>query len=355
MSGERTERATPKRREEARKQGQVARSPEVSSLFVLTAGFAVLALTGGKLLDRLEETTREMFARIADPAATPGDVGSVLSATIGTVAILCLPALLATALAGVTASVVQVRPKLVLSMLKPKFGRLNPVPGAKRMVSPHSLVELAKSLAKLAAVGGIAALTLVPRVDDLVQLGEVPPDQAMRTVAGLVVSLAWRVLALLVVIAGADLFWQRHSHEKGMRMSKEEVKQEAKQQDMPAEVKGKQRQRARQMARARMLGQVKHADVVITNPTHFAVALAYRPEEGAPRVLAKGSDLLALRIRELAKEHDVEIVENPPLARHLYATADVGETIPADAFAAVAEVLAFVWRLNRRRRRYAWA
>jgi flagellar biosynthesis protein FlhB len=262
--------------------------------------------------------------------------------------------LLAVAVAGVAASALQNKPSLTMTRLKPDFKRLNPLPGFKRFVSPHSLVELVKSLLKLATVGGIVFLTLYPHFPQLVQLGQVEPTETLGIVGSLAVSLVWRVLGTLLVIALADIVWSRHSFEKSLKMSKEEVKQEAKQQDLPPEVKSKLRQKQRQLARARMLGQVKNADVVVTNPTHYAVAVAYDPSDGAPRVLAKGVDLLALRIRELADEHDVAIVENRPLARHLYATVEIGHYIPADAFAAVAEVLAFVWRTSKRRR-FAWA
>ncbi len=184
-------------------------------------------------------------------------------------------------------------------------------------------------------------------------MGALQPSQEAGFIGGLVLDLAWRVLGVLVVIAIADVGWSRHSHEKSLKMSKEEIKQEHKQQDMSPELRGRIRSKARGMARARMLGNVKKADVIVTNPTHFAVALAYRAGQNAPRVLAKGADLLALRIRELGREHDIAIVENPPLARQLYSDVEVGQEVPTQMFALVAEVLAYVWRTNRGRK-YAW-
>src|SRR4051812_43199214 len=307
-----------------------------------------------KILTGMQDQLRLSFARIASPQLDQGALGEVLTTTTNSVVRLCLPILIAVAVAGVAASALQNKPTLSMQALKPDFKRLNPVSGVKRFASPHSLVDLIKSLGKLAAVGGIAFATVYPHFAQLVELGQVPPRQAVSVVASLAVSLVWRVLGVLLVIAAADVAWSRHSFEKSLKMSKEEVKQEARQLDLPPEIKGKLRQKQRQLARARMLGQVKNADVVVTNPTHYAVAVAYDPEDGAPRVLAKGVDLLALRIRELAEEHDIAIVENRPLARHLYATVEIGHFIPADAFAAVAEVLAFVFRTSRRRR-FAWA
>jgi flagellar biosynthetic protein FlhB len=249
--------------------------------------------------------------------------------------------------------VAQVRPRLVLANLKPDFKRVSPKAGAKRIASSHSVVELVKSVGKLSVVAGVVVLTLWPQRDELASLGVLDPVAEMRFVGGLVLDLAWRVLATIAVIAVADVGWSRYSHEKSLKMSKEEVKQEHKNQDMAPELKGRIRGRARQMARTRMLGDVRKADVIVTNPTHFAVALAYTSGQNAPRVLAKGADLLAFRIRELAREHDVAIVENPPLARQLYADVEVGQEVPVQMFALVAEVLAYVWRTNRSRR-YAW-
>jgi flagellar biosynthetic protein FlhB len=356
MSSERTEKATPKRRAEARGKGQVAKSAEVGNLFALAGGFLIIWLTASRMLHSFEGSMRTMFQRLASPDLASGGLSTALSDAMTTFLTLTVPVFAVAAGMAVAASVLQNKPGLRLTALKPDVKRLNPMGGVKKLFSPHSLVELGKNLLKLAAVGGIAALTIYPRLHDLVALGNVAPTVAMGRVGSLVMSLAWRIIGVLVTLAIADVAWSRYSHEKSMRMSKDEVKQEAKQQDMPAEVKGKIKQKQRQMSRARMLSDVKHADVVVTNPTHFAVALRYRPDEGAPRVLAKGTDLLALRIRELAGEHEIAIVENKPLARLLYAQAEVGDYIPADAFGAVAEVLAFVWRTSRNsRRKFAWA
>ena len=340
-NAERTEKPTAKRRDEARKKGQVARSPELGSLFILGAAFAYLAAMGPTMFGHLESAMRDTFQSMAAPDLAHGGLNHALNLLVQTLLVVSLPFVLAVAGGGLLASVAQVRPKLVLQNLKPDFKRVSPKSGARRMFSPHSLVELVKSIAKLSIVSGVVFLTVWPRRNDLASMGALQPSQE----AGFI--------GVLVVIAIADVGWSRHSHEKSLKMSKEEIKQEHKQQDMSPELRGRIRSKARGMARARMLGNVKKADVIVTNPTHFAVALAYRAGQNAPRVLAKGADLLALRIRELGREHDIAIVENPPLARQLYSDVEVGQEVPTQMFALVAEVLAYVWRTNRGRK-YAW-
>jgi flagellar biosynthetic protein FlhB len=352
-AADKTEKPTPKRREEARNKGQVARSPELASLLVLGAAFGFLAIMGPSMFDHMESAMRDTFRQTAAPDLEHGGLSRVLDSLVQTLLVVSLPFVIAVSGAGLLASVAQVRPRLVLTNLKPDFKRISPKSGAKRIASSHSIVELVKSVGKLSLVSGVVFMTLWPQRDDLASLGVLGPAEEMRFVGHVVLDLAWRVLGTLAVLAIADVGWTRYSHEKSMKMSKEEVKQEHKNQDMSPELKGRIRGKARQMARTRMLGDVKKADVIVTNPTHFAVALAYTSGQNAPRVLAKGADLLALRIRELAREHDIAIVENPPLARQLYADVEVGQEVPVQMFALVAEVLAYVWRTNRSRR-YAW-
>jgi flagellar biosynthetic protein FlhB len=352
-NAERTEKPTAKRRSEARKKGQVARSPELASLFVLGASFAFLAAMGPSMFHHMEASMRDSFRSIAQPDLANGGLNRALERLVQTLLVVTVPFVIAVSGAGVLASVIQVKPGLVLHNLKPDFKRINPAAGAKRLASPRSLVELVKSVFKLSVVGGVVFATLYPQRADLASLGRLQPTQELSTIASLVLNLAWRVLGTIAVIAIADVGWTKYSHEKSLKMSKEEIKQEAKQQDMSPQLKGRMRSQARNMARARMLGNVKKADVIVTNPTHFAVALAYQAGQNAPRVLAKGADLLAFKIREIARDNDVAIVENPPLARQLYADVEVGQEVPVQMFALVAEVLAYVWRTNRRRK-YAW-
>ena len=353
-AADKTEKATPKKREDARKKGQVGRSTEVSSLFVLVGGFGVLAISGGALVGKMGDAVRDSLLAAGRPRLDANGVEGMATSTLQAVVALSLPVMIGCGVAGLLASVVQVKPGFFPDALKPKFGRINPIAGTKKLASPHSMVELVKNLLKLTIVGGVGAVTVWPRMDEMIGLSQVDPASAAATIGSICLSLAWRCILALVVITAADVAWSRYSFSKGLKMSKDEVKQESKQQDMPQEVRGQIRSKARQMARARMLGDVQHADVVLTNPTHFAVALQYRKGEYAPRVVAKGADLLALRIRELAREHGVALVEDPPLAREIYRTCEVGRAISADLFGAVAEVLAFVYRTSRRRRDSAW-
>ena len=205
-------------------------------------------------------------------------------------------------------------------------------------------MELGKSIFKIAVVAGVAILVLWPEIDQLASLGDMTPGEIGAYTAGLVLKLSFFILAVLVPLAIGDLIFQRHQHEKQMKMSKQDVKEEARQQDISPEIKSAIRRRGMQMSRQRMLAQIPSADVIITNPTHFAVALRYGRDVSAPKVVAKGQDLIALRIREIAAEHDIAIVENPPLARALYKAVEVDQEIPAELFAGVAEVLAYVYR-----------
>jgi flagellar biosynthetic protein FlhB len=220
--------------------------------------------------------------------------------------------------------------------------------GAKQIFGPHALFELAKNVAKVVVVGAVAALAVLPKLEELAALVGMPPAVLLPELASTVLSIAQRAAVGYLLIALADFGYQRWRHEKSLRMDKQEVKDEHKQQELPAEVKGLQRRRAMEMARARMMDAVPTADVVVTNPTHFSVALRYSSDALAPVVVAKGQDHVALRIRELAREHGVMVVPNPPLARTLHASVDVGKMIPEDLYQAVAELLAYVYRVNSR-------
>lgn len=348
-AGDRTEKATPRRRDEARKEGQVARSMEVSSAFAMLAGFAVVALWGPHVWQALAVDAQHWFgdaARVHE--LNQEDVMGIFVHVMRTVAITTGPFLLVLALVAVLSQVSQVRFRVTPEALKPKFSRINPISGFKQKFSPAALVELAKNVIKIIVVGVPASITLWNSRDRLMALGEVEPAAAGVIAIELIVRIGLEVAAIYVLIGILDWFWQRYRFEKSIRMTKQEVKQEMRQQDISPELKAAQRRRQREAARRRMLQDVADADVIITNPTHYSVALTYDSELGAPKVVAKGVDLLALRIRELAAEAGVTRVENVPLARELYARVEVGQFIPADMFATVAEVLAYVYRLERR-------
>jgi flagellar biosynthetic protein FlhB len=353
--GDKTERATPRRREDARKEGQVAKSIEVNSAFAMFAAFAVLLMWGPHMWASLtHEVTTTLSSAGTDHHVSKGmladlffHVVKVLAATVG-------PMFGAMVLVAVVSNVLQVRFKFTPEAIKPRLKKLDPIAGFKAKFSISSVFELAKSVAKLAIIGLPATALLWSHRAELLALGAVSPELTGRFAASLVLRVGFVVASIYVVLAIADYIFQKHRFEKQLRMTKQEVKQEMRQQDMAPEIKAAQRRRQREAARKRMLADVPTADVNITNPTHFSIALKYDPKAGAPQVVAKGADLLALRIREIAEENGVPRVENRPLARQLYATVEVGQFIPAELFGAVAEVLAYVYRANQRRRR-DWA
>jgi flagellar biosynthetic protein FlhB len=354
MAGDdKTERATPKRREDARKEGNVLRSMEVNSAFAMLTAFGVLSIWGPGMWTRLQLDLVERLTSLGTVGRSEFTIESTMNMffdAVKVMTVLTAPILLGMVTVGVLASVVQVRPRITVDVIKPRFSKLNPISGFKQRFGPASVFELFKNLMKLTAVGVPAAMLLWKRKDELLALGDSEPIAAGLLAVDLTMSIGFRVAGIYVAIAIADYMYQRHRYEKNLKMTKHEVKQEYKQQELAPEMKAAQRRRQRDMARRRMLSDVPTADVVITNPTHYAIALKYDSEIGAPQVVATGVDLLALRIREIAEESGVMRVENRPLARELYAQVEVGHTIPADLFAAVAEVLAYVYRAEDRAR-----
>jgi flagellar biosynthesis protein FlhB len=353
MAGERTEKATPKKRNEARKKGQVARSPEVNSTMVLLATVGALAITGPMMAGSMRDLLAETLHRVAAPGITPETVGGLATHFAIATGLIIAPVMAAAAVAGLLANVIQNKPGLTLGAIRPDFKKISPLGGLKRIVGPQAYMEAVKSLLKIVIVGAVAVMVIWPEIDQLAHLSSASPMAIATYAAGLCVKLAFFVLAVLVPLAIGDVIFQRWQHERSLKMSKQDVKEEARQQDVAPEIKSAIRRRSMQMSRQRMLAQVPSADVIITNPTHFAVALRYGQDVLAPKVVAKGQDLIALRIREIAAEHEIAIVENAPLARSLYAEVEVDQEIPASYFAAVAEVLAFVYRTSRRR--LSWA
>jgi flagellar biosynthesis protein FlhB len=233
--------------------------------------------------------------------------------------------------------------------VKPEFKKLNPVSGFKQIFGPNALVEGAKSVTKVVIVGVIVAAGLIPAIPEMGALVGMGPQELGAQLAGTVFGIAKRAAFAYLLIGVADYFWQKHKLDKSLRMDKQEIREEHKGQSLPAEIRSAQRRRAMQMSRARMMDAVPEADVIVTNPTHFSVALKYGDGMLAPTVVAKGQDLTALKIREIAREHGVPILPNPPLARGLYASVEVDQAIPEEFFHAVAQVLAFVYRTANRK------
>jgi flagellar biosynthetic protein FlhB len=347
----RTEEATPKRKQEARKRGQVPKSAELSSVAVLFFIFFFLNALGGWILS-------QMFSYVKY-ALSPGQLNlnlaevklSSLLFDHGLIfARIFFPVGIGAMLAGILINYFQVGPLFVLEPLKPKFNRLNPISGFKNIFGSRSFVELAKAVGKLLIVCYFAYWTIKERIFGLNQLITQPPLRSVFFIWDITFQIALKICTFLLVLAIFDYAYQRWEYKKSLRMTKKEVKDEYKQTEGDPKIKSKIRQRQMQIAMRRMMQEVPKADVVITNPTHLAVALRYDSGTmAAPIVVAKGEELIAAKIREVANRHGIIIVENKPLAQAIYKTVDIGETIPAKLFSAVAEVLAFVYRLKQRR------
>jgi flagellar biosynthetic protein FlhB len=349
-ANEKTEKATPKRRDEARKKGQVARSADLNGAVVMLAGLTALAAAGGMIAGRMRDGLTGALTQIASPGVVDKKgVGTLLTDAMVDVGLSVAPVFAACLVAGVAASLLQVgfKPSAKAAMPDPK--RINPLQGAKNLLGPNALVEGGKSIVKVAAVGLIVFAALAPEIPTLGALVGIEPQQLATRLVDSVKGIAQRAAIAYLAIGLADVFWQKFRHEKSLRMDLQEVKEEQKQQQLPAEVRMALRRRQMSTSRARMMAAVPEADVVVTNPTHFSVALKYDGTKTAPEVVAKGQDLMALRIRELAREHGVPVVPDPPLARSLFRSVEVGRQIPEELFAGVAQVLAYVYRIAGRR------
>jgi len=355
MGGEKTEPATQKKLEDARKEGQVAKSKEISSGLELLSLFLILKLWVGHMGIQLMETFHGIYDRIPAVATywngmmPERDVALAYHQLIFDVLAVIAPILLVGVLVAFVCNIAQVKWKPTTKPLKPKFSKLNPVKGFKKFLSPQSLVELLKSIVKILLIVYICYSYLNDKWPILFSLYDVTLMQALQTVAQVVTDLGIRVSLFYMLIAFADYAYQKFKFKNDMKMTKQEVKEEFKQQEGDPAVKNKIRQKMMEVSRRRMMQALPQADVVITNPTHYAVAVKYDPEVAdAPLVIAKGEDYLAVRIKEVARENKIEIVENKPLARMLYANVEVGEMVPPELYQAVAEVLAFVYHLQGR-------
>jgi flagellar biosynthetic protein FlhB len=351
MAGEKTEKATPKRRAEARRKGQVARSMDLSGAFVLLAALLALSAFAPRLVETLQRSMRACLAMISSPdVVSDRGLGPIVAEQAQAAGLAAAPVMLVCLVAGVLASAGQIGGiRVTPQALTPDFKRLNPLPGFKQIFGPNAAFEAAKSIVKVLVVGGVAALAVLPRLDEYGSMVGMPPAELLATLGRTILAIAQRAAIAYLLIGVVDFIYQRYRHEKSLKMDKQEVKDEAKNTDLPPEVKSAIRRRQMQAARARMMAAVPTADVVVTNPTHYAVALRYEAARDAPEVVAKGQDLVAKAIRELAAEHGVPVISDPPLARSLHASVEVGQLIPEELYQAVAQLLAFVYRTARRR------
>ena len=347
---QKTEEPTPKKLEEARKKGQVATSREVNTWFMLLAGTLLVLLAPmvmGNLGNTLSQFLSQSYALTID---TPG-ILRLGEETMFDMAVVMAPLFLITMIAAVASGFVQHGFLLSPDKLQPKLENISLIKGAKRLFSLRSLVEFGKGILKMSIVSVVAFALIEPEIENITAAISMAPVDILHLIWKLSLRIIAGVCAVVSIIAGIDFLYQKFEFHKSMRMSKQDIKDEMKQTEGDPIIKSRFRQLRIERSRKRMMAAVPGADVVITNPTHYAVALKYiSGEMEAPVVVAKGVDNLALRIREVAKESDVPIVENPPLARALHSGVEIDQAIPETYFRAVAEVIGYVWRLKGKRR-----
>ena len=344
---EKTEAPSPRRLEQAREEGQVPQSRELSTFLVTVTGAATLLLLGGWMAGRVSGLLRDGFAFDRRAAFDEKVMLDMLERMLSGALLTLMPLFFALLIAAVAAPLLLGGLVFAPKALGPNFGRLNPVQGIARMFSVHGLAEMVKAILKSLLVGGVGSLVLWLNMDHLFDLMVEPLEIGMADFSDTVAFAALLIVLSLGLLALMDVPFQLWQYHKKLRMTKEEVKREGKEQEGDPMVKGRIRAMQREMARRRMMSEVPKADVVVTNPTHFSVALKYDAEKmGAPVVVAKGRGELALKIRELAKEHGVPMLEAPPLARALYKHCELEQSIPAALYTAVAEVMAYVYQLD---------
>ncbi|MCI3919009.1 flagellar biosynthesis protein FlhB [Paenibacillus sp. TRM 82003] len=346
---EKTEPATPKKRQESRRKGQVAKSMELPGALIMLGGFGFLAVYGAFMGQGVAEMFASGFREYILWDVTSQNVSAMFSQLMRQGLLLLAPIFGIGVLMALLASYMQIGFLFTLEPLMMKFEKLNPIQGFKQIFSARSLVEFLKSMLKVLILGLIAFFIIMGEKDTILSLGSVPLEAMFVYMASLTLRLGLFAGGALFILAIFDYMYQKYEFEKNIRMSKQDIKDEYKKSEGDPLIKAKIREKQRRMAMQRMMQEVPKADVVITNPTHFAVAIKYDGAEmDAPRVIAKGADYVALRIKQLAKESNVPTMENKPLARALYAKAEIGDSIPNDLFQAVAEVLAFVYKARNK-------
>lgn len=351
--GEKTEEPTSKKLSDARKEGQVAKSKEINNGLTLLGLFLILKFTVGRLGTGFLEVFNRMYNLI------PELVGNKSSGTdiqgfhqlfvegLITILNLVAPIFAVGVVIAIVGDFVQVKWRPTTKPLQPKFSKMNPISGFKKIISARSLFELVKSVFKIGLILYVALTTLEDKQEIILRLYDIPLMLAVSYIGEIIINLGIKISAVYMIVAFVDYIYQKYKFRQDMKMTKQEVKDEYKNSEGDPAVKSQQRARMREASQRRMMQQVPQADVVITNPTHFAVAVKYDPDSGkAPVVLAKGEDFLAQRIKDNAKENNIQIVENKPLARMLYYNVDIGMEIPPELYQAVAEVLAYVYSLK---------
>lgn len=344
---ERTEAATPRRREQAREEGQVVKSREVVSSALFLGNLLFFSIAGTALYQHMIYMTRETLSRLADTEVSVSGVYAVLTDMLNHLAMMLVPLFLTLMVLAVAVNLMQTGVLFTPKALEFKGSRINPWEGLKRMFSLQAVHELFKSLVKIGIVGYIGYTTIAADIVHVFPLSQQVLEDILAFLGRSTLRLGLHTSYAMVALAVLDYGFQRWHYEKGLRMTTQEVKEERKETEGDPQIKARVRGIMHEMARKRMMEEVPKADVVVTNPTHLAVALRYRREEmPAPTVIAKGAGYVAERIRAIAREHHVPVVENRAVARSLYQTVELGATIPETLYKAVAEILAYVYRLK---------
>jgi flagellar biosynthetic protein FlhB len=345
FAGEKTEKATPKKHQEVRKKGQVAKSQDVNVAIGLFAAFLFLLFAGSYLKKMILSLFEHSFQEYMLMDLTEANLQTIFLEMIKETALIVGPIMLVGLIAGVAANYFQVGFLFAPESIQMKLEKIDPIKGFKRIFSLRSVVEFLKSILKLSIVGVITFLVLWNRMDEILILSQKTIGAALATLADLTLQMGLFASGALLFLSLLDYLYQKYDFEKNIRMSKQDLKDEFKNSEGDPLIKSKIKQKQREMAMRRMMQEVPNADVIITNPTHYAIALKYDEKKlDAPFVVAKGVDYVAQKIKYIAKENQVIMVENRPLARALYSQAEIGEAIPEEFFKAVAEILAYVYR-----------
>ncbi len=345
---ERTEQATSKRREETREKGQVPRSQEVVSVGILVAALLLFYFGGSALLSKTMDVMTAGFREAGQVNLTQDSVTSIITNYIFKGFVILFPLLIAVLIAAILGNVLQFGFLFSSESLQPKFSKISPAKGFKRLFSIRSIVELFKGILKVCIIGGVAYMIIRDEFDHLMPLADQSTWGMFSYIAGVCFKMLLAMTVVLVFLAALDYAYQRWEYEKSIRMTKQEIKDEFKNSEGDPMIKARIRRIQREMAQKRMMAEVPKADVIITNPTHLAVAIQYNPASmQAPIVVAKGADFIAEKIRDIARENDVPVIENKPLAQVLYKIVKINHAVPEDLYRAVAEVLAFVYEQKK--------
>ncbi len=345
---EKTEAPSEKRRSESREKGTVAKSSEVNSVLVLITSMFLLQTCGEWMMENITDITLRYIRMISHPRMDYASLVACVNDLIWVTAKVSLPVVLGVMVIGVVANLIQVGFLFTLQPLQPKLEKINPIAGFGRLFSMRSLVETIKSLVKIGIIGYVAYASIAPRYSEFLTLADASVGGIWLFTIKFTYTIVWRIILVLIVIALLDYLYQRFEFEKSLKMTQEEVKEERKQMEGDPHIKGRIRSLQREMARRRMMSAIPQATVVVTNPTHLAIAIMYTPETmETPKIIAKGKRLIAQKIKSIAAEHAIPIVEDKPLARAMYDKVNVGDDVPVDFFNAVAEILAYVFRLKR--------